>query len=77
MLQPDKPFVTVCAIAREYAANTAGTNRAKPLRGAGLPVKHMFSVRASREQLHIADARAVHGAESSVHGTITKNPGMA
>jgi len=44
LLQPDKPFVTVCAIAREYAANTAGTNRAKPLRGAGLPVKHMLEV---------------------------------
>jgi len=52
LLQPDKPFVTVCAMAREYAMNTEGTNRAKPLRGAGLPVKHMFSVRASREQLH-------------------------
>jgi len=37
-------------------------------------VKRMFSVRASREQLHIADARAVRGAGLSVQGTIAKNP---
>jgi len=44
-LQPDKPFVTVCAKARGYAIDTGSTNRAKPLRGAGLPVKRMFSGR--------------------------------
>ena len=69
VLRPDSAIGTVCAA--RYARSR--TNRAND----ALPVKRMFSVRASREQLHIADARAVHGAESSVHGTITKNPGMA
>jgi len=49
-----------------------GTNRAND----ALQVKHMFSVRASREQLRISDARAVPGAELSVQGTIAMNTGM-
>jgi len=40
----------------------ARTNHAKPLRGAGSQVKQMFSVRASREQLHLVVARAILGA---------------
>jgi len=51
-LQPDKPFVTVCAKTREYAICTGSTNRAKPLRGAGLPVKRMLCGRSARDLNH-------------------------
>jgi len=57
--QPDKAFVTVCAMLHASTRLTWAAQTAPSPSGAALQVMHMFSVRASREQLQLC-TRARH-----------------